>query len=139
MKKSSFALISAAFILSGPAFPSDLKVEVKGIKNTQALIYLTLWDKPEGFLRTAGKKMTITAQAPSAYAVFSGLPAGEYTLAAYQDINGNKKLDSNFIGIPKEPSGLSNDAGGKFGPPTYDDAKFTVGKENLEIAITLHD
>jgi transcriptional regulator GlxA family with amidase domain len=64
---------------------------------------------------------------------------GEYTVAAYQDINGNEKLDTNLIGIPKEPNAISNDAPARFGPPRYEDAKFTVGKDNLQITVTLGD
>jgi uncharacterized protein (DUF2141 family) len=85
-----------------------------------------------------GRKVT-TATSSSAYAVFSDLLPGEYTVTAYQDINGNGKLDSNFIGIPKEPNAISNDTPARFGPPRYEDAKFTVGKDNLQITVTLGD
>jgi uncharacterized protein (DUF2141 family) len=36
------------------------------------------------------------------------LPEGEYVLSAYQDHNGNGKLDVNLIGIPKEKFAFSN-------------------------------
>ena len=36
------------------------------------------------------------------------VPAGTYAVAVYQDVNDNGKLDSNFIRIPKEPYGFSN-------------------------------
>ena len=44
-----------------------------------------------------------------------------------------------FIGIPKEPTGLSNGAVPKFGPPKYKDAAFRVGNEGLEMPIKLLD
>lgn len=140
MKKiTSGALMAAALLMGAQALAADLKIEIKGIRNSQAPIYLTLWDKPQDFLHTAGRKVTIAAQSPSAFAVVTDLPPGEYSVALYQDLNGNKKLDTNFIGIPKEPSAISNDAVGKFGPPVYDDAKFTLGKEGRQIVLTLHD
>ena len=40
--------------------------------------------------------------------------------------NNNKKMDTNFFGIPKEPIGISNDATGFMGPPKYKNAKFKV-------------
>lgn len=43
------------------------------------------------------------------------LPAGEYLFSFYHDINNNGKLDTNFLGIPKEPFGFSNYSGS--GPP----------------------
>mgnify|MGYP005811290629 CR=1 FL=1 len=54
------------------------------------------------------------------------LPDGEYALSVYQDVNGNGQLERNFVGIPKEPGGLSNNVRPRFGPPKYKDAAFTV-------------
>lgn len=53
---------------------------------------------------------------------------GEYAIAVFADVNGNRELDSNFIGIPKEPVGISRDAKGRFGPPKFADAAFKVGE-----------
>ncbi len=65
------------------------------------------------------------------------LPAGEYALSVFQDLDGNGKLKRSFIGIPKEPAGLSNNAVPRFGPPKYKDARFTVGEEPAEQRIAL--
>ena len=59
--------------------------------------------------------------------MFGNLPAGNYAVGAVHDENGNHKLDSNFLHIPKEAYGISNDArGGIGGPPTFEQAKVTV-------------
>ena len=52
---------------------------------------------------------------------------GEYALMVYFDENGNKRMDKNFIGIPKEPLGFSNRYRPK-GPPAYERAAFTIGQ-----------
>jgi uncharacterized protein (DUF2141 family) len=57
----------------------------------------------------------------------SNIAPGEYAVAVFADMNGNGKMDSNFIGMPKEPVAVSRDAKGKFGPPKLADAAFTVG------------
>lgn len=59
------------------------------------------------------------------------LPVGEYAVSIYYDVNGNKDLDTNFIGIPKEPIALSNNATAKFGPPRYKDAVFLLPEEGV--------
>lgn len=41
-------------------------------------------------------------------------------------LNGNKKLDKNFLGIPKEQYGFSNNVMGRMSPPTLDQAKFAI-------------
>jgi len=51
------------------------------------------------------------------------LPGGEYALVIYQDENGNKRLDKNFLGIPREPLGFSNRYWPK-GPPSFTRAAF---------------
>jgi uncharacterized protein (DUF2141 family) len=47
-------------------------------------------------------------------------------LIAYHDQNGNGEIDMRILGMPKEPVGVSNDARGRFGPPKFDAAKFTL-------------
>ena len=54
------------------------------------------------------------------------LPCGEYAVTLFVDFNGNKKLDKNFLGIPKEQYGFSNNVMGEMSPPTFDQAKFMI-------------
>lgn len=56
------------------------------------------------------------------------IASGEYAVAVFADVNGNGKLDSNFIGIPKEPVAVSRDAKGKFGPPQVRRCCFPSGR-----------
>lgn len=60
------------------------------------------------------------------------LPLGEYAFTVFHDENDNDKLDANFIGIPKEPGIISNNAKGSFGPPKYKDAKFELTAEGIQ-------
>ena len=43
----------------------------------------------------------------------------------------NEELDTNFIGIPKEGFGFSNDAIGKFGPKDFSEWLFEVSGDTL--------
>jgi uncharacterized protein (DUF2141 family) len=65
------------------------------------------------------------------------LPAGEYALSVFQDVDNDTKLKSNFIGLPKEPAALSNNLRPKFGPPRYKDAVFTIGNKLVEQKLAL--
>ena len=44
----------------------------------------------------------------------------------YINANENEKLETNFIGIPEEEYGFSNNARGTFGPPSFESASFTL-------------
>ena len=57
------------------------------------------------------------------------LPLDDYALTVFYDADGDGELDTNFIGIPKEPFAMSNNAVAKFGPPKYNEAVFTLGAE----------
>ena len=54
------------------------------------------------------------------------LSYGEYAVTLFVDLDGNKKLNKNFLGIPKEQYGFSNNVMGKMSPPTFDQAKFAI-------------
>lgn len=65
---------------------------------------------------------------------FDSLVAGEYVISAFQDVNGNGKLDMGWKG-PKEPYGFS-------GPrprfmPKFNDLKFEVGQSVCDMMINL--
>ena len=53
------------------------------------------------------------------------IPPGEYALLVHYDENNNGQIDKNFIGIPKEPLGFSNNYQPK-GPPRYVSAAFVL-------------
>ena len=66
------------------------------------------------------------------------LPLGEYAIAVYQDINNNGELDTNFIGLPKEPYGFSNDQAVLISPPSWNKSKFVHKVHLTKHTITLN-
>ena len=68
---------------------------------------------------------------------FKNVPAGEYTVCCYQDVNGNGKLDFGKFG-PKEPHGTYRpEKGISFGPPKFKDIKFEVKEDITDIQVKL--
>ena len=66
------------------------------------------------------------------------LPFGEHAITLFVDFNGNKKIDKNFLGIPKEPYGFSNNVIGNMSAPTFDQAKFVISgptTQNIKLRI----
>ena len=59
--------------------------------------------------------------------VVRDIDPGVYAVQAFHDENGNFDLDRNFLGLPKEGMGFSNDAPMRFGPPSFDDAAIEIG------------
>jgi uncharacterized protein (DUF2141 family) len=69
--------------------------------------------------------------------VFADLPAGFYAVSVFHDENMNEKLDKNFMGVPKEGYGASNNPKKKMGPPNFDEAKFQSGVADQSVEIML--
>jgi uncharacterized protein (DUF2141 family) len=63
------------------------------------------------------------------------VPYGDYGVAVFHDENSNGKMDKNVLGIPLESYGFSNNVRITFGPPKWEEAKFTVKGSTAEVSI----
>ena len=122
------------------ASPNVIKVVVVGLHSDEGMVGCSLFSSADGFPGVPAKATKLaTAKIENRQAVcnFSGVTPGDYGVSVFQDENSNGKLDSNFLGIPKEGVGASNDAPAKFGPPKFDDARFNYqsGLKTLTIHI----
>jgi uncharacterized protein (DUF2141 family) len=114
----------------------SITVTVKDADSNYGKIFLALYNTDTDFLNTSFKGMQSVIENEQCTVTFQNIPAGVYAVSIFHDENDNGKMDSNFMGIPKEDYGCSNDASGFMGPPKWDDAKFQL-KENKSIIITL--
>ena len=120
---------------------SSLRIEISGLANVEGTVFISVYDNEDDWL---GEQTVSTTKVEIADALVDELvvtditlPPGEYAVSLFYDENANGKLDSNFIGIPKEPVALSNNAKPKFGPPKYKDAVFALGEEGVTQRIAI--
>jgi uncharacterized protein (DUF2141 family) len=120
------------------AFAADIVLTVDGIASNEGKVMVALFDKAAEFPNGKYKSAQMLPSAKGALKfVFKDLPAGRYAISAFHDVNNNNRLDVNQMGIPTEPLGASRDARGQMGPPKFDDAAVTVGKDALNLTIHL--
>jgi len=120
------AFLGVAFLAwSAVAHAAGLIVRLENPPPSGTVTFL-LFDSANTFgdLRDAAKVVKYPLDGRAAYRIES-IPAGEYALLVYYDENGNDRIDKNFIGIPTEPLGFSNQYEPK-GPPSYSRAAFTL-------------
>ena len=130
---NSLALIA---VMIQQAHAADLTVNISDINQGKGHVMVGLYSGPEAFNQSKTSfGSRVKADSEQEQVIFKDLPAGEYAIKIYQDENSNQKLDFNFIGIPKEGYGFSNNVG-RFGSPNYQEAKFIV-EEKTEIQIEL--
>ncbi len=125
-------------VFSSYAQENQLSVKVKGIPETKGNVSVAVYNTEDSFLKFEGvfKSDSILAQVGETTLHFKGLPNGEYALAVFYDANGNGKLDTNWLGIPKEKVGFSKAKMRTFGPPTYKDCSFSHnGHTEIEISL----
>jgi len=82
-------------------------------------------------------KFSVAPSGASIAVAVDGLAEGTYAIAVFQDLNEDGVLNKGKFGIPTEPFGFSNNAMGKFGPPSFDAAAFRYTKGMKQIGIRL--
>lgn len=117
----------------------QLKVIIVGLKNDEGKVKIGLFDSKESYSSSGDpfRGCSVAIQDKKAECTFQKIPYGIYAIKVYQDKNVNGELDTNSIGIPKEPYGFSNNARERFGPVKWDDAQFFFTAESMSIEITL--
>src|SRR5690348_8166577 len=112
-----------------PAQGSVIHVEVVGLRNSRGQVSCSLYSSAEGFpkkIQNAVVHIVTPISDQKAVCEFPGIAPGTYAVSVYHDENSNGKLDTNFLGIPREGVGASNNAKGHMGPPKYESAKFEL-------------
>ncbi|MGC8774318.1 MAG: DUF2141 domain-containing protein [Chlorobaculum sp.] len=123
-----------------PSGSGTITVKITGLRSTGGNLSLALFNAKKGFpgkYERAVRKAQISAAGSLHVVVFDDIPYGTYAVAVQHDENANGKLDANFLGMPKEGVGTSNNPKSKFGPPSFDDASFVLDKTAMELTINL--
>jgi uncharacterized protein (DUF2141 family) len=121
---------------------ATLTVRVTGARNTKGKIWVTLLQDAQGFPDDPSKavrqqSVDIDPNTMGAQVAFKDLPQGTFAVSILHDENGNGKMDKNFVGMPKEGYGASNNPKKKKRAPTFDEAKFSLNSSGQTIEITL--
>jgi uncharacterized protein (DUF2141 family) len=118
---------------------ANLTVKATNLKNTKGTCRYWLFRNPDGFPnedKKAVKCVDIPVSGSVNQYVFENLPIGVYAVGVVHDENANRKMDTNFMGIPKEAYGVSNNVrGGISGPPKFEPASFTLTKGGTTVSI----
>lgn len=148
MKTQSFTSATVAALLglagalgmAGQANAVEMEVEVSGLTQTEGRVMVGVFTEAGTWLKKAvtGGSAEATQQKDGKLLIkLQDLPEGSLALSVFHDVNGNGKLDSNAMGIPKEPYGFSNNAAGTFGPPQFEKAQFAA-KAGARVTVQLN-
>ena len=115
----------------------SLTVHIENLDNNDGKLLVGLYNEESQFLNETYQGIVAEIEDKKSTVTFKGVPKGVYAVSFVHDENNNGKMDTNFMGIPKEDYGCSNNATGFMGPPKWKDAKFQLKDNSQTITISL--
>ena len=118
-----------------------IPVDINGLRSDRGQVLCALFSSASDFPKKADKALAhakSTILDGHATCEFNNIPSGTYAVSVFHDENSNGKLDTNFLGIPREGVGASNNAKGHFGPPKFGAAAFQHSGESTTLEISIN-
>ncbi|MCJ2180569.1 DUF2141 domain-containing protein [Novosphingobium album (ex Hu et al. 2023)] len=131
-------LLACPLVLGAASTGAPVEVAVSGIGATKGQVHVDICPVAQFTREDCPWSANAVAHAGTTVITVPGVPPGRYAAQAYWDANGNGKADRNFIGMPLELVGFSNDVRVKMSRPKFDAAAFTHGAGTTRIAFTVH-
>ncbi|MBN7812739.1 DUF2141 domain-containing protein [Algoriphagus sp. H41] len=119
---------------------SDLHVQIGETRSDRGKILVLVFDQEEGFpdqVDKAFRKFALSPQNGKAELTLSNLPPGKYAFTVLHDEDGDEKMATNFLGIPTEKYGFSNNPRIYFSPPSFESAAVALDGKPKTIQIKL--
>ena len=118
----------------------NLIVIINDLKNNNGDVKIGLFNSKESYNGKEEKFKGAILEIENKMVIWevNNIPFGEYAIKAFHDEDQDDEIDTNFIGIPTESYGFSNNAKGLFGPPSFDKAKFRFNNQDMQIEINLN-
>jgi uncharacterized protein (DUF2141 family) len=139
MKFASFLVCSIFSLpaLAGSDCENDqMNLQINHIEEIKGDLFVALHNSGDTYLAKDSEPFRSTIAEVetegSQQVIICDVEAGEYALSIFQDENRNGELDSNFIGIPKEPYGFSNNLK-KMRPPSFEEALFEYDADEVVV------
>ena len=127
MKLIGWVTVAAFCTVCGQCYSQNkIEVIIREVKDTTGMIRVGLFADAKTFLKKPIQGRIVKSTGGQQVVVFDSVPSGTFAISVIHDSNKNGRLDTNFMGVPKEGIGFSNDVMGSFGPPAFDKAKFVV-------------
>lgn len=118
---------------------AKVEIEVTGLRNNNGKVLLAIYTSEAGYPNDPVKaEKGLSSSITNGKATFYfELKSGKYAISVLHDENNNQKMDTNFLGLPKEGVGATNNATGFMGPPSFKDASFIMDESGFRQSIEM--
>lgn len=124
-------IVLLSFSHIGKSQENSINITVKNIKEPKGNLLVSLYYNVTDFLKEGKefRKQKVKVTDTIVHCSFKHLPKGSYGVAIYQDVNDDGKCNKNFLGIPKEGFGFSKNHRPILLPPSFNDVKLELDKD----------
>jgi uncharacterized protein (DUF2141 family) len=133
-------LVAAALLFPGTAAAdpaqAKLTLTVTNIQDHTGALMVAVYDQAGYDADKLVAALEIPVTGDSATGTVD-LPAGEYGIKMFHDVDGDGKMSINPFGMPTEPFAFSNNAPARFGPAAWADAKFRIDAPSTSHTVKL--
>jgi uncharacterized protein (DUF2141 family) len=139
MKKISILLlilIQSMNVMSQSEEKFELTLNFEVTKHDKGQILFAIYNSAESHMQNELETISARVEDGKASITVSDLKKGYYSFSYFHDLDSNGELNTNFVGIPKEPYGFSNGERGRMGPPDFEDCKIMIDS-NQQISIQI--
>ncbi len=131
------ALIAALLSASPLARATDVVVRVSGIVGSAGSVRVGVCLPPEYARRHCGHNAAAASSPGTVEVTVPGVPPGQYAVIAHHDRTGDGVVHTNWLGIPIDGVGVSRNAEGRFGPPSFDQVVLDIAGPRIVVDIML--
>jgi uncharacterized protein (DUF2141 family) len=122
----------------GQVVGAELQVRISNADPAVGRVYFALFDSESGYQNRAARGTAVSREGePQPSAAFADLAPGQYVVTVFQDVNGNRRLDTNLLGVPTEPYGFSRNAMGNMGRPDFAAAAVELSDQDEPLLIDI--
>jgi uncharacterized protein (DUF2141 family) len=125
---------------SCPSWGSPIHVHIHGIRNAQGTVKAVLYGpNPQDFLVKGKKadKEREPAEEGSMTLCVAARKKWQYAVVVYHDENDNHKFDRNWIGLPTEGFGFSNNPTLFLAPPSFEESAFEINGDLTHVEVEM--
>lgn len=137
MKKLLFTIALFVMTITMNAQEKDgitLTVVIENVLNNEGHVLSALHNEAT-FMKAEGLETRHNkAEAGELILTFENVQPGEYAFSVLHDANDNNSMDFQNNGMPMEDYAMSGNSM-PMGPPTFNDAKFTVENEDMQLTL----
>ena len=118
-----------------------ITIRIPNLRNADGLLGVALFSSDKGFPENSDKAFALTGMKlneAKPEIVLKNIPYGTYAVCVLHDENANMEMDKNWIGIPKEGFGASNNPKISMGPPEFEESNFVLDSQNMALVIDIN-